>query len=138
MGSQANRVFSEVVYLASFFQYYDNWRVQALKRFFLQPIKKDQYFLFTENNETVAFVSYAFVDDKAIEELSSGKRSIGYDEWNSGQNLFIPDIVSPFGLKPSWIKHVRDELGRRYGNKIKGRWLRSLKGRSGYAFTRFN
>jgi len=138
MGSQINRVFSEAVYLASFFDYYNNWRMVALKRFFLQPIERNQYFLIRENGQPLAFFSYAFVGDEAIKELTKGDRSIGADEWNSGSNLFIPDIVSPFGLKASWVKHVRDELGKRYGNNIKGQWLRSLKGRSGYAFTRSN
>ena len=138
MGSQVNRVFSEVVYLASFFDYYNNWRMVALKRFFLQPIKRNQYFLIREDDKPVAFFSYAFVSDKAVDELKKGERSIGANEWNTGPNLFIPDIVSPFGLKASWVKYVRDELGRRYGDKIKAQWLRSLKGRSGYAYTRSN
>jgi|SRR5210317_1617285 hemolysin-activating ACP:hemolysin acyltransferase len=138
MGSQANRVFSEVVYLASFFDYYNNWRMVALKRFFLQPIEKGQYFLIRENDKPVAFFSYAFVGDEAVKQLVAGERSIGFDEWKTGDNLFIPDIVSPFGLKASWVKYVRDELGKRYGDKIKAQWLRSLKGRSGYALTRSN
>lgn len=136
--SEANKAFSEAVYLASFMEYYDNWRVVALKRFFLQPIKRNQYFIIRDKGEPVAFFSYAFVGDDAVEELASGKRSIGHDEWNTGDNLFIPDIVSPFGLKASWVKHVRDKLGERHGDKIKARWLRSLKGRSGYAYTRLN
>jgi cytolysin-activating lysine-acyltransferase len=110
----------------------------ALKRFFLQPIEKGQYFLIRENDKPVAFFSYAFVGDEAVKQLVAGERSIGFDEWKTGDNLFIPDIVSPFGLKASWVKYVRDELGKRYGDKIKGQWLRSLKGRSGYAFTRSN
>jgi len=138
MGSLAPRIFSDAMYLASYFKYYDNWRMVAFKRFLLMPIVKEQYFLFRNNDMPVMFLSYAFVNDDAIKELTSGERSIRSDEWKSGDNLFIPDIISPFGLKASWIKHIRDELGRRYGDNIKGQWRRSLKGRSGYAFTRFN
>ena len=138
MGSYAARVFTDAIYLASHFKYYDNWRMVAFKRFLLKPIISNQYFLMKNEDSPVMFLSYAFVDDKAIKELTSGERSIRLDEWNSGSNLFIPDIISPFGLKASWIKYIRDELGRRYGDNIKGQWRRSLKGRSGYAFTRFN
>jgi hemolysin-activating ACP:hemolysin acyltransferase len=138
MGSLAPRIFSDAMYLASHFKYYDNWRMVAFKKFLLLPIIKEQYFLFKNNDMPVMFLSYAFVNDNAIKELTSGERSIKTDEWNSGDNLFIPDIISPFGLKASWIKRIRDELGRKYGDNIKGQWRRSLKGRSGYAFTRFN
>lgn len=138
MGSVVNRAFSDAVYLASFMDYYNEWRMVAFKRFFLQPILRNQFFIIATKEQPVMFLSYAFVDDKAIKELTSGERSIGWDEWKSGDNLFIPDIVSPFGLKPSWIKHVSHQLGERYGGKIKAQWLRSLKGRSGYALTRSN
>lgn len=51
----------------------------------------------TKNGKPIAFCNWALLSDKNLKELISGQRDINPDDWQSGDNLFFPEMIAPYG-----------------------------------------
>ena len=62
--------------------------------YYLQPsIKLNQCKKFYENDELVGFVNWAYIHD-LVEKRFKQTGKIKFNEWNSGNNLWLIEIVS--------------------------------------------
>lgn len=63
----------------------------------IAPILSKQFLLMrSEKNEPIAFVTFADVDEEVEKRLFSGNIKLKPQDWKSGKNSYIIDIVSPF------------------------------------------
>jgi len=87
---------------------------------FLPPIALKQFVLFRNNkNEPIAFVSWASVSAEVEKRISSGITKLQPKDWNSGDKIYIMDIVSPFASQ----KEILIELNQ---NQLKDKEVRVL------------
>ena len=64
---------------------------------FLPAISLKQFVLFrSAKNEPIAFVSWALVNDEVEKRISFGITKLQPKDWNSGDKIYIMDIISPF------------------------------------------
>lgn len=55
-----------------------------------------------------AYLTYAYLTDDVLDQFKAGStRILDISEWNEGDNLFIMDIVAPFGMVHSFLSHVQ-------------------------------
>ena len=64
---------------------------------FVAPIELSQYVIFVENNELRAFASIGFFSDAVSKAFRAGTHRIQVEDWNSGTNIWIVDVLAPFG-----------------------------------------
>lgn len=63
----------------------------------IPPVTLKQFFLFRDkNNQPIAFVSWAKIDQETEDKLSKGITKLAPKDWNSGDKTYIIDIISPF------------------------------------------
>lgn len=70
----------------------------------LPPIMLKQFKIFrAENNEPAAFVSYAKVNQEVEKRLLSGVVKLAPKDWNSGDRIWIIDVIDLVGKATSTI-----------------------------------
>jgi len=63
----------------------------------LPPVVLDQCRLYTKNEIPFAFFTWAKVSAEVDQRLRSGMQRIAPHEWQSGEHIWLIDIVTPFG-----------------------------------------
>tara|TARA_R110000868_G_scaffold111086_1_gene300231 strand:- start:120 stop:515 length:396 start_codon:yes stop_codon:yes gene_type:complete len=82
--------------LINLFQNFDKYKNQSAKQLetYLQPsLQLNQYKKFYKNNELVGFVNWAYLHN-LVEERFKQTGKIKTSEWQSGNNLWLIEILS--------------------------------------------
>jgi hemolysin-activating ACP:hemolysin acyltransferase len=82
--------------IINLFKHFDRYKNQSEKQLenYLEPsIKFKQYKKFYENNELVGFVNWAYLHN-LVEERYKQTGKIKNSEWQSGNNLWLIEILS--------------------------------------------
>lgn len=74
----------------------------------LPPVILDQCRLYTKDGIPFAFFTWALVNDAVDQRLRSGTPRIAPHEWQSGQHLWLVDVVTPFGKTEEMIDELRN------------------------------
>lgn len=72
----------------------------------LPPVILDQCRLYTRENIPFAFFTWALVNDAIDQRLRSGTPRIAPHEWQSGEHLWLVDVVTPFGKTDEMIAEL--------------------------------
>jgi len=75
------------------FNQFDRYKGKQLNTYLEPSIKLNQYKKFYDNNELVGFVNWAYIHD-IVEKRFKQTGKIKSNEWNSGNNLWLIEIVS--------------------------------------------
>lgn len=78
------------------FNKFDRYKTQTdnqLQSYLLPSIKLNQFKKFYDNNELVGFVNWAYIHD-LVEKRFKQTGKIKSNEWKSGNNLWLIEIVS--------------------------------------------
>ena len=75
------------------FNQFDRYKGKKLDNYLEPSIKLNQYKKFYDNNELVGFVNWAYIHD-LVEKRFKQTGKIKSNEWNSGSNLWLIEIVS--------------------------------------------
>jgi len=76
----------------------------------MPPIALKQFVLFrTEKNEPIAFISWASVNEEVEKRLLNGKNKLKPQEWNSGNKLYIIDMITPYGIGKEILKQLNEK-----------------------------
>lgn len=63
----------------------------------LPPIVQGQFRLWRKGNLPEGFATWAFVTDEVEARLKEGIKRLAPQEWNAGPNLWLMDLITPFG-----------------------------------------
>ncbi len=75
------------------FNNFDRYKGKELTNYLEPSIKLNQYKKFYDNNQLVGFVNWAYIHD-IVEKRFKQTGKIKSNEWNSGNNLWLIEIVS--------------------------------------------
>jgi len=75
----------------------------------LPPVILDQCRLYTKEGIPFAFFTWAKVSDEVDQRLRSGQPRIAPHEWQSGDHLWMIDMVAPFGHLDEMFGELRKE-----------------------------
>ena len=78
-----------------------------------------------EHGRPIAFCNSAFVSEQIRDELLSGVREISPSDWRSGQQIYIPEMIAPFGHG----REVVNDLRRRVFLPWQGQKVCTVRGK---------
>ncbi len=84
-----------MVGLCAFKGIYTHWDIASIGRLFIPPVLAEQFKLYFQNGECVAFATWAYLSDEISDQIKSNFIDPPYDAWKSGSNLWIIDMVAP-------------------------------------------
>ena len=102
-----------------------------MKWLVIPPIHLRQFRIFRRDNHPFAYVSWAMLSEEAGERLKQGNHRLRPDEWRSGNQAWIIDMIAPFGGHEEVLK----DLKRNVFKDVKVRVFQIAPDKSGMAVT---
>lgn len=100
-------LFGQVIWLAMRSPLHQGWLLADIERFIIPPLLHRQFKLYREDDRPRAYVSWAFFSAEAeARYLAEGSR-IEFDDWQSGDRLWVIDFIAPFGEARSVCRDLR-------------------------------
>lgn len=88
-----------------------NFFIGDIEWLLLSPISKEQFRLYKDKEgKPVGLILWAYVNDEVDKRLRMGIGKLGFDEWNSGNNLWIIDFIAPFGGSDKMIEELKETV----------------------------
>ena len=88
-----------------------NFFIGDIEWLLLSPISKEQFRLYKDKEgKPVGLILWAYVNDEDDKRLRMGIGKLGFDEWNSGNNLWIIDFIAPFGGSDKMIEELKETV----------------------------
>ncbi|AXH15458.1 toxin-activating lysine-acyltransferase [Malaciobacter mytili] len=92
--------------------------VADLEWLLLPPLMKEQFRLYKDkDNKPVGLILWAYVNDEVDKRLQLGVGKLGLDDWNSGDNLWIIDLIAPLGGGDKMLEELKNSSFK--GKKFK-------------------
>lgn len=79
------------------------WRV-------MPPLVMDQAKLYMRDGAPVAYVSWAQLSEKTAQRYLEAPHHLMAADWKSGDQIWIIDLVTPFGGAPEVMKELRETV----------------------------
>jgi len=111
--SPANRfkIIGEVSSLMVSSDLHINYKMADLRDIFTPAIDCNQFRIYhNQNGFPVGFVCWAFLSDEIDKLYAEGKYKIKPDDWNSGKNVWIIELIAPFGHGKKIISELRNQI----------------------------
>ena len=91
----------------------DRLSIASLIAWLATPIKLGQIlFLTSWERIPLGFATWAYLAPPTLERMASGRQDLPLlEDWNEGAELWLVDLVAPFGHAAELIKHLRAQLG---------------------------
>lgn len=84
-------------FLSSLVKKYNQYKVAELVQLIEPPLRLNQYKVLTSNGFPRAFFTWAGLSDENQAQFGLNDKYFGADQWASGTNIWLVDLVSPFG-----------------------------------------
>ncbi|MEO0371282.1 MAG: toxin-activating lysine-acyltransferase [Pseudomonadota bacterium] len=83
------------VWLMTMDKAYRDLPIREVEALVATPILLRQFKLYSKGKQPVAFLTWASVSDEVKVKLDAGE-TLALEDWRSGENLVVVDVVSPF------------------------------------------
>ena len=126
----------EICFLCFHSKTHSAWSMQMIAKMFEPAVFLKQFKVYRARNVPRGLVTFAKLGTDAEKEFASGKGLESPDDWNSGDNLWIVDLIAPWGHGREIIKDVLASipedsfrtLRNRNGQPIVTEWYRVARG----------
>jgi len=81
------------------------------------PLALGRLRVWRKNNMPVAFASWAYLDEAAEARIKQNIKKLAPVDWKSGENLWLIDMIAPFGGGDEAVKELREKVFM--GKKVK-------------------
>ncbi len=69
-----------------------------------------QFRIFRKNNTPIAFASWGYLSEEVAGRLSKGGKRLKPADWKSGKELWLIDLIAPFGGQEQIISELREKV----------------------------
>lgn len=76
----------------------------------MPPVLAGQYRIFRTEEGPIGVALWAYLSDKAEKRISEGLGRVAPAEWRSGANLWIIDLIAPFGGDDKMINELKKSV----------------------------
>lgn len=76
----------------------------------LPPVAHRQFRIFRRKGRPFAYVSWAYLNKDAAARISAGDVKLRPDEWTSGEELWLIDLITPFGGQENILKEIKENV----------------------------
>lgn len=109
-GAPALDVIPQVLWLLTQSPQHKFMFLADMEWYFLPPFQLQQFRVFHKDKQPMAYACWAFVSDEVDERLASGMVRLRPDEWRSGKNAWLIDLVAPFGAGEMLLKKLKEQV----------------------------
>lgn len=81
--------------------------ISDLEWLLLPPLVGGQCKLYMKKEYPISFISWAYLDDDAEKRLFHNGGKLRPEDWKCGKNLWIIDIVAPFGGVENMLRDIQ-------------------------------
>lgn len=103
-------VFQKIIWLLSQSQTHKFMFLADLEWSVIPPYRLRQFRIFHTNETPMALATWAMVSDAVLERLRKVGPRLRPDEWNSGDNVVLMDVVTPFGGLEKVVGELNDTV----------------------------
>tara|TARA_R110002072_G_scaffold148065_1_gene295521 strand:+ start:26 stop:421 length:396 start_codon:yes stop_codon:yes gene_type:complete len=76
---------------------FKNMRLDDIYKIIVPPLKLEQYRIYNDEKVLTGFASWALLSDELSEAYKNNKYKIQADDWDSGDNLWLINVLCPMG-----------------------------------------
>lgn len=99
----------EIAYLLSHSPAHLGYTVADLMRFFLVPVRLDQFRIYRTKGRPVGFVAWAYLSREIAAQYAIGNYELQTKDWRSGQEVWFVEFIVPFGHARRIIDDMRED-----------------------------
>lgn len=103
-------VLGEATWLLMHAKHQQHYALFQLAALVLTPIKLDQFRIYRGAKGPVGFVAWAWMSDEASDDYAHDRRLLTPDDIHSGPDLWLIEMVAPFGHLPAIARDLRDRV----------------------------
>lgn len=81
--------------------------ISDLEWLLLPPLVSGQCKLYMKKEYPISFISWAFISEEVEKRIINNGGKLRPEDWNSGDRLWIIDIVAPFGGVENMLNDIR-------------------------------
>lgn len=81
--------------------------LEDVEALFLVPLSLDQVRIYRRGSRPVGLVTWAWLSAEAEASHLAGERPLAAGEWRSGERLWYPDFIAPFGDLAAIVRDAR-------------------------------
>lgn len=75
----------------------------------LPPLAKEQFRLYKDkDNKPMGLILWAYVNEEVDKRLELGIGKLGQNDWNSGDTLWIIDLIAPIGGGDKMLEELKN------------------------------
>ena len=127
LSSSLHRDLGYMVSLSSHSPQHHDYSVYDIGRLYWPPLTLNQCrvfmaseypdgFLSPRDDWAIGFVTWALMSPDSIEAYVTGSRKLTPDDFHSGAELWVIDMIAPFGGVQRMVRDIRRMLSDRYPN----------------------
>ncbi len=75
----------------------NNIRLKAIYNLVLPPLELGQYIIYEDKEVPLCWASWALLSDETSKLYAARKYNLKPEDWNSGNNLWLVNIICPYG-----------------------------------------
>jgi cytolysin-activating lysine-acyltransferase len=104
-------VLGHAIWLMSNLPSHKHLFVADLEWMLMPPVGLSQFRLYRNpKNVPVGFATWAFLDAEVEQRLMSGSTRLAPKEWNCGENVWLMDLIAPFGGQQAMLKDLKQNV----------------------------
>jgi cytolysin-activating lysine-acyltransferase len=100
-------VLGEIVWLMSQSGIHKSFFISDLEWFVMTPVFLQQFRLFYDKDKPIGVVFWGTVSDEVAVRLAEGTSKLRPQDWKSGDNLWVVEVVAPFGGAEEMVKDLK-------------------------------
>ena len=97
-------ILGEMIWLLSRSKTHSFLFIRDLDWYLLPALFKNQYRIYKSKNRPVGLILWAYVNEEVDARLASGISKLRPGDWQSGNILWVYDVVAPFGKSEGMVK----------------------------------
>jgi cytolysin-activating lysine-acyltransferase len=114
----------ELTYLLSHSPNHLGYTISDMMRFFMTPIRLNQFRIYRTKDRPVGFVAWASLRPDISARYATGEYELQIKDWRSGRDLWFVEFIAPFGHANRIVRELRQDIFA----KSTGRFLRRSSG----------
>lgn len=100
-------IFGQITWLMTQSKGHRNFFVSDLEWMAMPPLLLRQFRIFPGKDQPLGVALWAQLSDEAAARLASGSNRLGPNDWNSGPNLWLVELIAPFGHQDKMLDDLQ-------------------------------
>jgi len=91
------QLLGHLYWLATHSRPHAGYTLAEFQRRFIPSIRLNQFRIYFRRGVPIAFANWAWLSDEAHKRYRTARYELRPQDWNSGRNLWFPELIAPFG-----------------------------------------